>query len=282
MKTKIIISALLLSAPMAALAEQPKVDINSSTLNTYIDKASTEASENIQSLKEPVFKLPAPRVQKFSYREAKKALYNKVADTHTFYTNCKIWPGFKPRPNLSSCNLENDFSGKREERGSRIEAEHVVPASAMYKKGDSVRNCVLEAKDKGTRARKYCQKTDPDYKQAYTDLVNLVPTVGQVNADRSNKPFGMVRKIKYAYAKTQSYTGEKYFQPRPEVIGDIARIAFYMNWKYGVPFSNKEVKTFIKWNDMDPVSEAEKSRNLRVYQTQGWANPYVHPEMMTD
>jgi len=293
---KILTSQLLASSILVALSLPAQANVSDfvSTVKGYINGSSTENTEEAVNQPQPTqisndeldrtsrILSSNPPVQSFNYRDAKRALYNKVKDSETLYTGCSIWPGHKPRPNLSSCHLENDFSGKRENRGSRIEAEHIIPASMMYFYGDkkTTRQCVKDAKKNRQNTRKYCVKNSEEYLKAYTDLVNLYPTVGQVNADRSNKPFGMVYNVKHTYTGSKSISGKKYFQPRPKVIGDIARVAFYMNWKYKIPFTKEEIETFVLWNQLDPINAEERERNLKIFQAQGWANPYIHSELL--
>lgn len=210
-----------------------------------------------------------------SFSQAKRALYTSIPDKETFYTGCKMWPGFVPRPNLTSCGLQNEFEGTRKKRGFRIEAEHVIPSSWMYRKNGKTRSCFLEAQQKSKNKRDYCQEHDPDFRKAHNDLVNLHPTVGQVNADRSNKKFGKALRIEHTYGPSLTLDGESYFQPRPEVVGDIARIAFYMAYTYGVSYSDEEIAMFISWDEFDPISEEERIRNRAIQKAQGWSNPYI-------
>lgn len=139
-----------------------------------------------------------------SFSKAKKNLYLKVYNNAalTFYTNCS-WS--KKKVDLTSCNLQDSFPKKYMKRALRTEAEHIIPASWMYKKDGKWRQCYLEAKQQGVNKRKYCQKTDKDYRNAHNDLMNLVPAVGQLNGLRSNKPFAETISGK----KEQTYRGQE-------------------------------------------------------------------------
>lgn len=210
-----------------------------------------------------------------SFSSAKRALYSKVPDTTTFYAQCKMWPGYIPRPNLSSCELTGEFEGSRLKSALKIEATRVVPVHRGFKVNGSVRSCFTEAQNKSTDKEKYCLKHDESFKKAYRDLVNLYPAVQQIHKDRAGKPFGKVNKIIYTYGSSQSLNGEHYFQPQPELIGDIARVAFHMNYAYGIDFSEEEIEMYLIWNEMDPVSEEEIIRNRAIKKIQGWSNAYV-------
>lgn len=64
-------------------------------------------------------------------------------------------------------------------------------------------------------------------------------------------------------------------EPRKEIRGDIARICFYYNKRYGLPISNKQRKLFDVWNRGDPVDEWEWRRNKLVMKIQGNGNEFV-------
>lgn len=114
----------------------------------------------------------------------------------------------------------------------------------MYKKNGKYRECYGKAKSLGDSPRDYCQKTDRDYRNAHNDLVNLVPAVGQINAERSNKPFAET----LSGTKEHTYRGNgKIFKvtsrvaiPDKSIRGDVARVGFYMGKTYGVTYSKRQ------------------------------------------
>ena len=90
-----------------------------------------------------------------------------------FYCGCKInWQGKKGVIDLESCGYK---VRKNENRASRIEWEHVVPA---WQFGHQ-RQCWQDG------GRKNCAK-DPEYRKIESDMHNLQPAVGEVNGDRAN------------------------------------------------------------------------------------------------
>jgi deoxyribonuclease-1 len=202
-----------------------------------------------------------------SFSKAKSNLYKKVEGNSglTFYTNCS-WS--KKKVDLTSCNLQDSFPKNHLKRASRTEAEHIIPASWMYKKNDKYRECYLKAKALGENARKYCQANDVDYRNAHNDLMNLVPVVGQLNGERSNKPFAE----KLSGTKERTYRGNgRVFKitnrvviPDKSIRGDIARIGLYMSKTYGVTYSKRQLMLFKKWDKEDPVSSIEINRIQRI------------------
>lgn len=212
-----------------------------------------------------------------SFYSAKNKLYKEVYPNSgsTFYAQCE-WS--KKKINLSSCNLQDAFSKKQIKRASRVEAEHVIPASWFYKKDGAWRTCATEARRLGKKYRKYCQENDIDYRNAHNDLVNLRPSVGQINAHRSNKPFSDKRSgknVKTYRGNTIMTIDSRVAIPPKSIRGDIARIGFYMEKHYGVGLSKRQRTLFFQWHKQDPVDAEERALNQRIYKAQGTANEFV-------
>ncbi len=213
-----------------------------------------------------------------SFNSAKVKMYKLVYPNsgQTFYTNCE-WS--KKKVNLASCGLENSFPKKHMNRASRTEAEHIIPASWMLKKNKVERPCVATSKSNKYSPRKYCQAHDEDFRSAHNDLVNLRPAVGQINANRSNKPFSG----SLTGSKPMTYRGNgKVFKvssrvviPDISICGDIARVAFYMQDIYGVTYSKRQAQLFTEWDKQDAISEEEVLLNQRIKKTQGIGNHHV-------
>jgi endonuclease I len=136
-----------------------------------------------------------------------------------------------------------------------------------------------------------------------SDLHHLLPTDGKANGMRSNYPHAEVTSAtwtssngsKLGNSVTAGYSG-KAFEVPDKYKGDIARIYFYMvtryqdklsGWKNFATFSKNSypslsswaITLYLKWSDMDPVSEKEITRNEVIYGFQNNRNPFVdHPE----
>lgn len=212
-----------------------------------------------------------------SFNTAKNRMYKELYPNNglTFYTNCD-WS--KKKVDLASCGLQNSFPKKQMNRASRTEAEHVIPASWMLKKHKAERACVEQSKSHKSNARTFCQSNDIDYRNAHNDLVNLRPIVGQINANRSNKPFAEV----LSGDKQVTYRGGKEIKISsrtavldPSIRGDVARIAFYMRDAYKVEYSARQAELFDKWNRDDPVDAEEIALNEKIKRSQGVGNHYV-------
>lgn len=112
------------------------------------------------------------------------------------------------------------------------------------------------------------------------DLHNLRAANVDVNGDRSNYPFT---------ENNKPYTGSNPYQllgsgwyPGDEHIGDVARIVLYISIRYNLPLSRVgNLDMFLKWHQLDPVNEFERTRNDRIYTIQNNRNPFIdHPELV--
>ncbi|MDD3958508.1 MAG: endonuclease, partial [Candidatus Izemoplasmatales bacterium] len=139
---------------------------------------------------------------------------------------------------------------------------------------------------------------------AYSDLHHIRPTDVSVNSARGDLDFGVVSPHNsttlvvdtYGDVLTYNYRNASYFEPRDEIKGDVARILFYMVVRYegygsepdlelvnGITSSTSDnlgdLATLLLWHVMDPVDDAEREINHRIYQYQNNRNPFIdHPE----
>ena len=76
----------------------------------------------------------------------------------------------------------------------KIEQEHVVPAHAFghYRECWNQPAECLEADGNHMSNRKCCRSTDEEFRKAEADLYNFQPAIGQLNALRSDTPYGPV------------------------------------------------------------------------------------------
>ena len=173
-------------------------------------------------------------------------------------------------------NPRNDRAGTYKSEGDVYNREHTIPQSSWKStSGASSMKC---------------------------DLFHVVPTDGYVNNRRSSFPHGNVSSAKYTSkngsklgtGSNNGYSGTV-FEVIDEYKGDFARSYFYFVTRYQsyIPSVNYyafnkttypslaswALKTYLAWNDMDPVSEKEIKRNEAVYKIQNNRNPFIdHPE----
>ena len=196
-----------------------------------------------------------------SFSESKKLLKEIYKDHQTtFYCGCKYNPldkdnmidrnscGYVPRNELTK-------KGKENERANRIEWEHIMPAENFGRH-------LACWKDGG---RKACSK-DPIFNKMEADMHNLVPAIGELNADRSNFRYGADKpKVgMYGECKFEVDFDANRAYVRDEIKGDIARAYLYMSKTYNINLSDQERKLMEAWNKQDPIDEWEIEKNKRI------------------
>lgn len=124
--------------------------------------------------------------------------------------------------------------------------------------------------------RKACKK-DKKFRAMEADMHNLVPSIGEINADRSNFKYAAnkVKSSQYGVCNFEIDFKQKRAYVKDEIKGDIARIYLYMSDKYNVRLSKKEKRMMEIWNKLDPISNWEKIKNEKVRKIQGNLNPYI-------
>ena len=207
-----------------------------------------------------------------SFSRSKYLLQKEVYHDHliTFYANCDYVAEMvegrrKPilKPQWDSCGFT---PRKQAKRAARVEWEHVMPAHRLGKHMSCWRS----------GGRRNCSKV-PAFRLREADMQNLVPTIGEINGDRSNLRFAIIPGEERVYGTVDFEVDVKnrIVEPTPIRRGDIARIYFYMAEKYNVELTSSEQKMFGEWDKADPVSDWEKIRNRRIYAIQGDYNRFV-------
>jgi deoxyribonuclease-1 len=187
----------------------------------------------------------------------------------TFYCGCSwSWAG------ASGGRIDHDDCGygarKQKNRAARLEWEHVVPAWVMGHQ----RQCWQEG------GRRNCRSDDPVFSAMEADMHNLVPSIGEVNGDRSNYQFGILPGEPRVYGQCDFEVDfeQRTVEPRPEVRGQIARTYFYIHDRYGLNMSNQQQRLFMAWDKAHPVTAWERQRDQRIAKVMGHHNAFVTGE----
>jgi len=134
--------------------------------------------------------------------------------------------------------------------------------------------------------RKQCRQSSSVFNQIEADLHNLFPAKSRINQERSSYRFAEIagEKRKFGACDFEVDYYRRSVEPREEVRGDIARAMFYMADRYknqGLVIFERQAKLLIEWHAMDPPDQAERQRNERIEQLQGWPNPFIEsPELL--
>ena len=217
-----------------------------------------------------VFVLLVTSAQAESFRSSKyklTKLYTTQLAAVGFYSNCTLHVKGKSKklvPDKKSCG----YVPRRDNaRSRRVEWEHVVPAHTM---GIGL-NCWVMG------GRKQCNRTSGLFIRMSADMHNLVPSIGELNGDRSNYAFGNISGEARNYGRVDFEVDAKrrIAEPQPRVKGNIARIYFYMEDRYGLTIDS-DMKHMLKiWNKEDPVDNEERMRNRAIHSVQGNYNKYI-------
>lgn len=212
-----------------------------------------------------------------SFERAKSKL-NQLYEGHryTIYSGCLYTDN--RRVDYTQCPYQPKH---RNVRAYRIEWEHVVPAEAFgqafvaWRAGDE--HCV-NGRGHRFRGRRCAARVDAQFRHMEGDLYNLYPEIGEINRLRSNYSMAELPDDGVIHLTALSVKiGQRKFEPRPEVKGDIARTYLYMHAAYpghGI-VSHKNMNLFITWDRADPVDSWECLRALRIEKIQGNENPFV-------
>lgn len=117
-----------------------------------------------------------------------------------------------------------------------------------------------------------------------TDVHILFATDKISNVQRSNLEFANVDIIEYDTCKAsrKGSTNHKravYFEPPDYHKGNVARALFYFAVRYKMKISEIEEENLRKWHELDPVDDAERTRNERIFEYQHDRNPFIdNPE----
>lgn len=187
----------------------------------------------------------------------------------TFYCGCDWrWVGESGgRVDMDSCGYQ---VRAQQTRAERTEWEHVVPAWVMGHQ----RQCWQDG------GRKNCRASDPMFRIMEADPHNLVVSIGEPNADRSNYQFGMLpdKPSSHGQCDFEIDFKQRVVEPRDEVKGQIARVYFYIHDRYDLRMSRQEQQLMMAWHRQYPVNDWELTRDARIARMVGHNNPFVTGE----
>lgn len=212
-----------------------------------------------------------------SFSRAKKLLEQKVYFDHrvTFYCLAE----FDERKNIA---LPAGFTTpEHAKRARRVEWEHVVPAENFgrffreWRDGDF--KCIRED---GTafRGRRCAEKASRPYRLMQSDLYNLYPAIGAVNAIRSNHNFEILPEgTPSTFGVCPMKVVRNRVEPPEYTRGAIARTTLYMADAYADVYrlSAKQRAMMESWNEKFPPDAWECKRAKRIRAIQGNENRFV-------
>ena len=218
-----------------------------------------------------------------SFNKAKKIMqkqiYTNSADMKTIYCGAD----FNADKYIT---LPSGFTTEvYKKRVKRWEAEHVVPAEnfgrAFSEWREGAKVCV-DSKGKAFKGRKCAEKANKEYRLMQSDLYNLYPAIGAVNAARQNYNYVMLPKT--ASKNYRSFGScnmlidkkDRDAQPPERARGEIARTYMYFDAVYPkYKMSRQQRQLMSVWDKQYPVSKWECERAEKIQKIQGNVNPIL-------
>lgn len=210
------------------------------------------------------------------FRKTKKLLEKKVYNDHRVTLYC----GY-PFDKQKNVKLAQGFTTPaHQQRAGRVEWEHVVPAEnfgrafTAWREGDG--RCVNK-KGHAYKGRKCATLVSKEYRLMQSDMYNLFPAVGAVNAVRLNYRYEMLPNVPNTFGTCEMKIADRRAEPPARSRGEIARAMLYMDKTYSPIYklNNRQRKMVEGWNNNHPVTQWECTRAARIAKIQHNENPFV-------
>lgn len=211
-----------------------------------------------------------------SFNRSKKLLENQIYYDHRFTLYCNA--EFNAEKMVA---IPDGFdTSKHSARSNRIEWEHVVPAENFGRTFTEWREGASDCYNtNGTsfKGRKCAEKVNQEYRYMQSDMYNLYPAIGSVNATRLNYNFTQFKNdTPSSFGSCQMKIKDKKAEPPPHARGVIARTYRYFETTYPrYRMSASQRQLMQTWDKMYPVTEWECIRACRIERIQGNENKIV-------
>lgn len=223
------------------------------------------------------------------------SLHNLMIETHTYYnTYNECYEYSEAGADLDdSGNLELFWSGRSVAKTYNYNREHVWPRS---KSNGLFKDVSGDTKGAGSDLH-HIRPTDPATNSAhwawgYGEIADLNNPSDQETLFEAGVEAGII------------CPSQRIYEPKDEFKGDVARILMYVYVHYNDAnggltnqytgalgfgsifydgYGIMEIyDLLLDWNESDPVSDIEKSRNEYIYSIQGNRNPFIdYPSLMS-
>ena len=210
-----------------------------------------------------------------SFNKAKKILEQHVYfdNRTTIYCSAKF-------DEHGYIELPDGFSAdKYRNRTQKMEWEHVVPAENFgrtftdWRDGNS--KCI-DSRGKLFKGRRCAEKVNAEYRYMQSDMYNLYPAIGAVNAARENYNFTMLPDAQSSFGSCSMKIEGNKVEPPETSRGAIARTHKYMVQAYPhYKMSDQQTKLMDAWDEMYSVDIWECTRTKRIEAIHGNENPVV-------
>lgn len=207
-----------------------------------------------------------------SYAEAKRLLYNVIYADHRITLYCGAT--FDADRNVT---LPAGFVvAAHDDRARRAETEHIVAAEnfgrAFPEWREGAPQCV-NVHGRAFKGRK-CAETNAEFRFMESDLHNLAPAIGAVNAARRNYRFGILPSGDYDWGSCPMKIQRRVAEPPDGTKGLVARTHLYFAEAYPSRYrlSRAQRRLFEEWDRQFPPDAWECERERRIAEVQGNRN----------
>ena len=167
-----------------------------------------------------VFAAGNERIQSFS--QAKKILEREIYADHRVTLYCGAKFDERKRVELPA----GFMTPKHAARAERVEWEHVVPAEnfgrAFPEWREGAPACV-DSRGRAYKGRRCAEKASAEFRRMESDLYNLYPAIGAVNAMRSNYRYALLPDVPPTFGSCAMKVARRRAEPPEEARGTIAR-----------------------------------------------------------
>ena len=211
-----------------------------------------------------------------SYSEAKHLLYHRIYHDHRITLYCEA--EFDQDRNVFL--PEGFVIPDHIDRAYRAETEHIVAAEnfgrAFSEWREGAPQCV-NSRGRSFKGRK-CAETNREFRRMESDLHNLAPAIGAINAKRGNYRFGMLPDVEPAFGVCPMKIRKRVVEPPDTSKGLVARTHLYMSDAYPSRFrlSRAQHQLFVSWDAQFPPDDWECERERRIRRIQGNHNPFTY------
>ena len=212
-----------------------------------------------------------------SFNKAKNYLRKSIYNNHreTFYCRGR----FDSKGRIS---LPTGFeTQKYKKRANKLEWEHVVPAEhfgqAFIEWRQGHEDCI-DSKGEFFKGRKCAEKTNQEFRFVLADMYNLYPSIGAVNAIRSNHHYGVLKDVEPTFSGCEFKYDEQtdIVEPPEYTRGAIARTYLYFDSVYPQYNMSSATRQLMQaWDKMYPVDAWECERAQKIEKIQGNENLFV-------
>lgn len=212
-----------------------------------------------------------------SFNQAKRIMQKYIYTAPELRTTLYCGANFDAPKHVT---LPSGFhTDKYKNRLKRWEAEHVVPAEnfgrAFVEWREGHAQCI-DKKGNTFKGRKCAEKASTIYRLMQSDLYNLYPAIGSVNATRQNYNFTMLPSQSSSFGSCDMRIADSKAQPPERARGAIARTYLYFDAVYPRYSMSKAQKQLMHaWDKQYPVTAMECERAKRIKEHQGNTNPIL-------